>query len=95
MAAATHHSYNKSIAHACTQTDDEVLAATYAATAALALVVECVVLASAVSPDEPSPVIDNVAPTHVVTDATPAPTIEEVAPAPARALWKRHLEAPS
>ena len=94
VAAATHHSYDKSIVHACTQTDDEVLAATYAATAALAPVVEYVAPASAVTLDEPSPVVGCVAPTHVVTDATPAPTIEDVAPAPARARWKRHLEAP-
>ena len=32
-AAATHHSYDKSISHACTPTDDEVPAATCAATA--------------------------------------------------------------
>ena len=32
VAAATHHSYDKSIAHACTQTDDEVRAAAFAAT---------------------------------------------------------------
>ena len=41
VAAATHHSYDKSMAHACTQTDDEVPAATCAATAP-APVYECV-----------------------------------------------------
>ena len=43
-AAATHNSYDKSAAHACTQTDDEVLAATCAATAS-APVIEFVALA--------------------------------------------------
>ena len=75
VAAATHHSYDKSMAHACTQTDDEVPAATCAATAP-APVYEYVV---------PPPIVSDLEsvlePPVPVVHTAPAPVIEYVAPA--------------
>ena len=93
VVAATHHSCDKSMAHACTQTDDEVPAATCAATAPTP-VYEYMApprivtdLESVLEPPvpvvhtAPAPVIEYVAPAPDVSLATPAPVIEYAAPA--------------
>ena len=99
-ANGTHHSHMR-VASVATQIDDEVLAATCAATAATpdlpAPLIEYVAPASAVTRDEPSPVIDFVAPAHAVNFASPAPVIEYVASVLSReghSGWKRHLARP-
>ena len=85
VAAATHHSYDTSIAHSCTQTDDEVPAATCAATAR-APVIEFVASAP-VTTDIANflePRIPIMTPTPAVTptpSAAPARVMEYVAPA--------------
>ena len=65
---------------AATQTMCFVDAATCAATASLAPVIEYVAAACAVTDSAPSPVIDYVAPVPAVIHATPATVIEHVAP---------------
>ena len=80
LASGTHHSHMR-VASVATQTDDEVPAATCAATAAPALVVEYVVPAPAATPDLPAPVIEYVAPASTVTFDEPAPVIDCAAPA--------------
>ena len=89
VAAATHHGYDKSVAHACTQTDDEVPAAT-GATTAPAPVIQF--LASALVTTDIArflePLIPTVTPALAVTPtptdvhAAPARVIDYVAPAP-------------
>ena len=73
VVSAQHHSAQRCCSVA-TQTDDEVLAATYAATASLA---------ATYAATAPSPVIEYVVPAPAVTYAAPAPVTEYIAPAPA------------
>ena len=72
VAAATHHSYDRSCAHACTQTDLEHVTP--------APVIECVAPAPAVSA-VPSPVVEYIAPVPAVY-AAPAPSVQSIAPPP-------------
>ena len=80
LASAKHHSHMR-VASVAMQTDDEVLAATCAATTAPAPVVEYVMSAPAATPDLPVPVIEYVAPASAVTFDEHAPVIDCVAPA--------------
>ena len=72
VVSAQHHSAQRCCSIA-TQTDDFVLAATYAATAASKMV-ECV---------DPAPVVTYAAPAPVIEYVSSAPVIEYLVPAPA------------
>ena len=84
--SAQHHSAQRCCSVA-TQTDDEVPAATFAATATLAATCAATPAHDAQTPMfeyvTPVPAVPHVAPVPVIEYVSPAPKIENIAPAPA------------